>query len=73
VPIYEYKCMDCDKEFECLVIGNDQDIICPECDKNNVERLMSACSFKSNGSYSSAGGSASGCSSCSSGNCSTCH
>jgi putative FmdB family regulatory protein len=73
MPIYEYKCMDCNKEFEYLVFGHDQDIICPECEKTNVERMMSACSFKSSGNYSPAGGTSSGCSSCSSGNCSTCH
>jgi putative FmdB family regulatory protein len=72
MPIYEYMCMKCNKEFEYLVIGNDISVTCPECDGNNVRRQMSACSFKSDGNYSSSSGS-SGCSSCSSNNCSTCH
>ena len=74
MPIYEYKCMKCDKEFEYLVLGSDNSVACPECDGNKVKRKMSACSFKSggSGSYSSSSGS-SGCASCSSTNCSTCH
>ena len=72
MPIYEYRCCECQKDFECLIIGNDADVSCPECEGVHVERLMSACSFKSSGNYS-APSTSSGCSSCSSGNCSTCH
>jgi putative FmdB family regulatory protein len=72
MPIYEYRCMKCNNEFEYLVIGNDKDISCPACDGKKVRRKMSACSFKSSGNYSSSSGS-SGCSTCSSSNCSTCH
>jgi putative FmdB family regulatory protein len=74
MPIYEYKCSSCKSEFECLVLGNGDDISCPDCNGNDVERLMSACSFKSSGTYSapSAGGGSS-CSGCSSTSCSTCH
>jgi putative FmdB family regulatory protein len=73
MPIYEYKCMNCDKEFEYLVLGSDSSVVCPECDGNKVKRKMSACSFKSSGSYSSPSSGSSGCASCSSTNCSTCH
>jgi putative FmdB family regulatory protein len=72
MPIYEYKCAKCNKEFECLILGSDEDISCPDCADENVRRLMSACSFKSSGNYSSASG-PSGCSTCSGGNCGTCH
>jgi putative FmdB family regulatory protein len=72
MPIYEYRCCECEKDFECLIIGSNDDICCPECDGNRVERLMSSCSFKSGGSYS-APSTSSGCSSCASSNCSTCH
>lgn len=77
MPIYEYRCMNCDKEFEYLVFGNDPSVTCPDCNKTKVERLISACSFKSSGNFFAAGassaGASSGCASCSSGNCSTCH
>lgn len=74
MPIYEYKCSKCNKVFECLVIGSREDIACPDCSGTDVERLMSACSFKSGGTYSSPStGGGSSCSGCSSTNCSTCH
>lgn len=72
MPIYEYRCTKCDKEFECLILGSDNDISCPDCDNEIVERLMSSCSFKSSGSFTPPTGS-SGCSTCSSSNCSSCH
>ncbi len=72
MPIYEYRCKKCETEFEHLVLGRDSDISCPDCKTKKVERLMSACSFKSSGNYSPSTGS-SGCSSCSGGHCSTCH
>ena len=42
MPIYEYKCMDCGKNFEILVFGkNDEKIICPGCKKSNLKKLFS--------------------------------
>ena len=77
MPIYEYKCNKCNEEFECLILGSDEEVSCPGCDNEKVDRLMSACSFQSGGSGDftpSAGtSSSSGCSSCAGGNCSTCH
>ncbi len=72
MPIYEYRCKTCKIEFECLVLGSDNSISCPECTDEKVERLMSACSFKSSGSYAPSSDST-GCSTCSSKNCSSCH
>lgn len=72
MPIYEFKCKDCGKNFEALVIGSREDIDCPQCKGTSLERLMSACAFKSGGSFTPATGS-SGCSTCGSHNCSTCH
>ncbi|MBW2028213.1 MAG: zinc ribbon domain-containing protein [Deltaproteobacteria bacterium] len=72
MPIYEYRCKKCHNEFECLVLGDEEGISCPECNARRVERLMSACSSKSSGNFTSSSG-PSGCSSCSSTNCSSCH
>ena len=74
MPIYEYQCKKCKKEFECLVLGSDDNIACPECNGKNVQRLMSACRFKSSGigEFSSAS-SPSSCATCTGGSCSTCH
>jgi putative FmdB family regulatory protein len=74
MPIYEYKCTDCNEEFEALVFGSNDDVACPSCDGMKLDRLMSAFGFKSgsNDSFTASGGS-SGCASCSSTNCSSCH
>ena len=46
MPIYEYKCNDCKKDFEKLVFaGDDKNITCPECKTLNVAKKMSAVSF----------------------------
>lgn len=73
MPIYEYKCTECNNEFECLIIGSDNDVSCPECSGEKVERLMSACRHKSGGDVPSSAAPSGGCAGCSSSNCSTCH
>lgn len=77
MPIYEYKCMKCNEEFEFIYFNGDS-VTCPQCETDKVKRKMSACSFKSGGSggdYSapSSSSSSSGCAGCSGGSCSTCH
>jgi putative FmdB family regulatory protein len=72
MPIYEYRCLDCNEEFEALIFGGDDKVSCPHCNRDKLERLMSACGFKSSGSFTPSSGS-SHCSSCSSTNCSSCH
>ncbi len=78
MPIYEYKCEDCNEEFEALVFRTDEIVPCPSCEGNDIKRLMSACNHKSGGSaggadYSAPSAGSSGCAGCSSTNCSTCH
>ncbi|NLA75654.1 MAG: zinc ribbon domain-containing protein [Deltaproteobacteria bacterium] len=77
MPIYEYKCTKCNKDFECIVLGDDT-VTCPGCGAVKVKRKLSACSFKSSGKNggdysSSAKSTSSGCSSCSGGSCASCH
>ena len=72
MPIYEYRCLKCNDQFETLVLGSNDKITCPKCNGKKLERLMSACGFKSSGSFTPSKGS-SGCASCSSSNCSSCH
>ncbi|PIP36420.1 MAG: FmdB family transcriptional regulator [Desulfobacterales bacterium CG23_combo_of_CG06-09_8_20_14_all_52_9] len=74
MPIYEYRCNDCNKKFEYLVIGKDGPDACPSCRSKKVSRVMSACGFLSKGksgeTVSKSAGSS--CSGCSSGNCASC-
>jgi putative FmdB family regulatory protein len=75
MPIYEYECGKCGV-FEKLVFGGDE-VVCPNCG-GSVERLMSACNFKSAGrggdmesAATSTGGSS--CSGCTATSCAGCH
>jgi putative FmdB family regulatory protein len=46
MPIYEYKCNRCEKEFERLVFsGEETDVVCPDCQTRDVFKKMSASSF----------------------------
>lgn len=74
MPIYEYHCDNCDKDFECLVFGNEQPD-CPVCNSKKVDKLMSACSFFSKGSHGQtvkAAASDSSCSGCAATSCTSC-
>jgi len=46
MPIFEYTCHHCQKEFEKLVFaGDDKPIVCPDCKSADVVKKMSASSF----------------------------
>ena len=46
MPIFEYKCNHCEKEFEKLVFaGEENTISCPKCKSLEVVKKMSATSF----------------------------
>ncbi|PHR27104.1 MAG: hypothetical protein COA36_10065 [Desulfotalea sp.] len=46
MPIYEYKCNDCDTVFELLTTSsnNENKIHCSKCNSENVTKLISASS-----------------------------
>ncbi|BCS89659.1 FmdB family zinc ribbon protein [Pseudodesulfovibrio sediminis] len=82
MPIFEYKCSDCDNEFEELVFDRDECPPCPKCQSANTGKLMSAVRSKvggfapdtggDSGSNAAAPSAPSGCSGCSGGDCSSC-
>jgi len=75
MPIFEFKCSSCSNTFEELVFGGKLPEKCPQCGSCTIEKLLSACNFKSaggNGSSVSSSGAGGGCGSCSSKNCSSC-
>ncbi len=42
MPIFEYKCSECESKFEILTkSSNDNKISCPECDSSKVKKLFS--------------------------------
>jgi putative FmdB family regulatory protein len=75
MPIYEFKCRSCGKEFEELVLNKSAEVLCPSCGKANIEKWMS--SFRSKiggddfGDFSSSGG-AGACGGCTQTSCAGC-
>ena len=72
MPIYEYACEKCGTRFERLVSpGKDKDVVCAECGSADVRKIVSC--FGIGGGSSRLKASSSGCTSCSTKSCSTCH
>lgn len=47
MPIYEFRCLSCNHCFELLTVRQDDTIEmkCPECDNQEVERVLSCVSY----------------------------
>lgn len=82
MPIFEYKCGKCKKEFEELVFGDGEDMKCPACG-GKAKKLLSRCRSQMHGfgpgfgdvpnpGPNPVGGGSGGCSGCSGGDCSSC-
>ncbi len=58
MPIYEYRCADCDRSFEILMrSGHDDDAECPHCSGRRLERELSTFAARSgNGNGAVEGG-----------------
>ena len=65
MPIFEYKCSNCESKFEVLHKSslNQEEVVCPECKSSNNKKLFSSfsASVNSESSYST--------DSCAAGNC----
>jgi len=42
MPIYEYRCKNCNTQFEMYISNKDNEVICPECREKNVEKILSS-------------------------------
>lgn len=62
MPIYEYRCRECEARFERFVSGNTR-VACPECESRRVDRLLSVFAV-SNGTSRKANEPAGACGSC---------
>jgi putative FmdB family regulatory protein len=75
MPIYEYKCDECNEAFEYLVMTGKGPEGCPACKGKQIKRMMSACGFVSKGSGGetvSTSASTSSCSGCAASSCAGC-
>ena len=77
MPIYEFRCLKCEEDFETIVFGGNDKVTCPRCNGDKLERLMSSFGFKSGGNSGgedrvSSSAASSGCASCAGGDCSSC-
>jgi len=70
MPLFDFICHACGKEFEILLMGKDRPV-CPHCQSKDLEKKMSAFSVRTDGGSGSAGGSK--CGGCAGGSCATCH
>tara|TARA_B100000700_G_scaffold85912_1_gene96560 strand:- start:244 stop:534 length:291 start_codon:yes stop_codon:yes gene_type:complete len=51
MPIYDYKCSNCEHQIEVIQkIQDEPMIVCPECSKRSLKKLVSAPSFRLKGS-----------------------
>ncbi len=42
MPIYEFRCLECQQQFETLVRNNSEEITCKQCNSSNIKKLISA-------------------------------
>ncbi|MBW2593297.1 MAG: zinc ribbon domain-containing protein [Deltaproteobacteria bacterium] len=73
MPIYEFKCRDCDKYIEILVINKDEEIEmkCSDCGSMNLERILSSTSHVMGIGPAEGRGATAKTRNCSSGSCTT--
>ena len=47
MPIYEFKCLECNATFEKLFFNSDEkiDLACPECKSQSLERVVSESNY----------------------------
>jgi putative FmdB family regulatory protein len=74
MPIYEYLCLDCGKEFDALrsMSQADEPIRCERCQGERATRKISVFFAQSGGKVVAGGGNGGGCASCSGGSCASC-
>jgi putative FmdB family regulatory protein len=71
MPIYEYRCTQCEGEFEKYVAGASTAVACPSCASERVMRKLSVFGLKTVGALQSSGMSGGG-GGCCGGGC-ACH
>ncbi|OIO71765.1 MAG: hypothetical protein CO186_11255 [Zetaproteobacteria bacterium CG_4_9_14_3_um_filter_49_83] len=42
MPIYEFHCRQCERDFETLVMRSQEKVSCPDCGSDQLQKLISA-------------------------------
>ena len=72
MPIYEFRCLDCQNLFELLVLNEEEiEMKCPSCDSHTFERVMSTTNFSMGGNTTGKSKVTSESRSCAGGSCTT--
>ncbi|MBC2711855.1 MAG: zinc ribbon domain-containing protein [Desulfosarcina sp.] len=76
MPIFEFKCLDCDEYLEILVMNkkDEVELACPHCGSCNLERILSTTSHTVTGGgpgRPASSGASTQTRNCSSGSCTT--
>lgn len=74
MPIYEFRCLNCQELFEMLVMNPDDKgkVNCPECNAETSERVMSTTNFSvAGGDRGASSGPCAQTRKCSGGSCTT--
>ena len=73
MPIYEFKCLKCQKFFELLVMSSDEEVElkCPECNAKNLERVLSSTNYSMGSGSGKQKGASTQTRTCSGGSCTT--
>jgi putative FmdB family regulatory protein len=61
VPLFEYRCLECEELFETLVLNNEEVVSCSACQSANIEKQFSPFGIKSEGEFSPSGHTGGGC------------
>lgn len=75
MPIFEFKCLDCDQYMEILVMNKQEEVemACSHCGSGNLERILSTTNLAIAGAAAQPANSGAGAQTrtCSSGSCTT--
>jgi putative FmdB family regulatory protein len=73
MPIYEFRCLNCNECFEILVIKQSEqvELRCPHCKSEEFERILSASCYNIGDSSAKSGGSNAQTRNCPGGTCTT--
>ena len=73
MPIYEFRCCDCQEPFELLVLAGDEtvEMTCPNCQSEHFERIMSSTNYCMGGDSTGSSQAKSQTRTCPGGSCTT--